>query len=79
MGDEGMLKSELKSQEYRLRAEQALAAAGRADLDQIRQRHLQAAATWSELAEREDVQAQRSRLMLEAQAAKLAAAAPPKP
>jgi hypothetical protein len=71
-----ILKSELKSQEYRRRAQEALVAAEGAVLGQMRERHLQASTTWSELAEAEEAHARRSRVLLEAAAARAEALRP---
>lgn len=46
-------KSELRAEEYRARAEEASAAAAGATLQNIRERHRQAAATWTRLADAE--------------------------
>jgi len=64
-----MLKSELKAEEYRARAREASAAAAEASLDRIRERHQQAAITWSELADAEEARAQQSRAVLQSSAA----------
>jgi hypothetical protein len=60
-----MLKGELKAEEYRARAQEASAAAAEATLDRIRERHQQAAITWSELADAEEARAQRNRALLQ--------------
>jgi hypothetical protein len=46
-----MSKHELKADEYRARAKEASAAADSATLARVRERHEQAARTWSDLAE----------------------------
>lgn len=45
-----ILKSEIRSADYRLKAEQARVAADGAALDQVRRRHEAAAEVWSDLA-----------------------------
>jgi hypothetical protein len=49
-----VLRSDLRAADYRLKAEQALAAADGSCLDQVRRRHEAAAAVWNDLAQFED-------------------------
>lgn len=48
-----MLKSEVRAEEYRAKANAAAAAAAAATLEQIRERYRQSATTWAELADAE--------------------------
>jgi hypothetical protein len=53
-----MTKGELRAQEYRARAREALASAEAATLAQVREQRLHAAATWTGMAEAEEARAQ---------------------
>jgi hypothetical protein len=52
-----LLKHELKAEEYRARAREAFAAADGETLDRVRELRRAAAATWTDLADAEDVRA----------------------
>jgi hypothetical protein len=49
-----MTKGELRAEEYRARAREALAFAEDASLDRVREQRQRAAATWVEMAEAEE-------------------------
>jgi hypothetical protein len=53
-----MTKGELSAQEYRARARDALASAEAATLGKVREQRMLSAATWIEMAEAEEAQAQ---------------------
>ena len=53
-----MTKGELRAEEYRARAREALAFAEDATLDRVREQRRQSAATWAEMAEAEEARAQ---------------------
>ena len=56
-----MTKGELRAQEYRARAHEALAFAEAATLDHVREQRQRSAATWTEMAEAEEARAQSQR------------------
>lgn len=55
-----MTKGELRAEEYRARAREALALAEDASLERVREQRQRAAATWAEMAEAEEAR-ERSR------------------
>ncbi|MDB5447668.1 MAG: hypothetical protein JWQ97_2985 [Phenylobacterium sp.] len=52
-----MTKGEIRAEEYRARASEALAFAEVATLDRVREQRRRAAATWAEMAEAEEERA----------------------
>jgi len=70
-----MTKGELRVEEYRARAREALAFAEEASLDRVREQRQRAATTWVEMAEAEEAR-ERNRQTATLQAAALQADAP---
>lgn len=64
-----LLRSELRAEDYRARARDALIAAEASCLDRAREQHERAAAAWTELAEAEDRRSALGRLFLGTSAA----------
>ena len=54
-----MTKGELKAQEYRARAQDAMNSLAAASLEHVREQWRRSAATWTEMAEAEEARAER--------------------